>query len=341
MTEEWPIAAPAEAAADRPVDGALRRGGRRLATVATDFFLDPAERLTEQERALMTAMLHGLVDTIADELRVRLPDDMAKACDVAGAALVAELSHAGLLQSEPLMSVLLRRADGSGVAQATGGQGGRALLQQWAADADGDVAAAAMALILGRTRAKDRFGRPTLGLGDLPQREAERLCHGIAAALARRCSGPAEVALADAAQELLRSHSDDQCLEALEQRLVGALRAAGRLDNELLIVLLEAGAVGLLSQVLAHLGAIRAEDAWDLLLGREESFALLLRLASLPRATAATLIGRAESALGLGDPIAAIERFDAISEVQASAERRRLALPLPFRQAQERLGRDG
>ena len=57
MPEEWPIAAPA---ADRTVDARAQRGARAgLATVRRDFFLDPAERLTEQERALMTAMLHA------------------------------------------------------------------------------------------------------------------------------------------------------------------------------------------------------------------------------------------------------------------------------------------
>jgi len=62
MPEEWPIAAPA---ADG--NGPARPAGRgRLATVRRDFFLDPAERLTEQERALMTAMLHCLVSDVAD-----------------------------------------------------------------------------------------------------------------------------------------------------------------------------------------------------------------------------------------------------------------------------------
>ena len=54
MPEEWPIAAPA---ADGNAPARLAGRGR-LSTVRRDFFLDPAKRLTEQERALMTAMLH-------------------------------------------------------------------------------------------------------------------------------------------------------------------------------------------------------------------------------------------------------------------------------------------
>ena len=70
VPEEWPIAAPA---ADPMVVPARHAGRARLDTVRQDFFLNPQERLSEQERALMTAMLHAIVSDIADELRVALP----------------------------------------------------------------------------------------------------------------------------------------------------------------------------------------------------------------------------------------------------------------------------
>src|SRR2546429_354843 len=68
MPEEWPIAVPA---ADGNVSARLARRGR-LSTVRRDFFLDPAKRLTEQERALMTAMIHCLVGDVADATRAAL-----------------------------------------------------------------------------------------------------------------------------------------------------------------------------------------------------------------------------------------------------------------------------
>src|SRR5688500_14840875 len=108
VPEEWPIAGPATDPADAPA----RRGGRdRLATVRRDFFLDPEQRLTEQERALMTAMLHALVADVADELRAMLPAESAAANDDDNADLVAELSACGLLDQPQLVELLLARAD--------------------------------------------------------------------------------------------------------------------------------------------------------------------------------------------------------------------------------------
>ena len=84
LPEEWPIAANA---ADP--DAPARMAGRdRLATVRADFFLNPVERLTEQERALMTAMLHCLVSAIADEIRAAIPKGGAAANDDRNLALI-------------------------------------------------------------------------------------------------------------------------------------------------------------------------------------------------------------------------------------------------------------
>src|SRR3954452_22974747 len=107
MPEEWPIAA---TAADGSAPARLAGRGR-LATVRADFFLDPAKRLTEQERALMTAMLHCVVGDVADELRAALPPGWAAANDADNVALVDRLAAARLLDEPGLMALLLRRAD--------------------------------------------------------------------------------------------------------------------------------------------------------------------------------------------------------------------------------------
>ena len=120
MPEEWPIAA-GEAERNAPARAA---GRGRLATVRVDFFLSPAERLTEQERALMTAMLHCLVGDVAAELRVALPAGWAGANDD-DAEIVEALTSAGLLDEPDLMALLLRRADEERIGTAARARTGR------------------------------------------------------------------------------------------------------------------------------------------------------------------------------------------------------------------------
>src|SRR2546423_15696863 len=103
MPEEWPIAAPAADSNGR----ARAAGGGRLATVRRDFSLDPAERLTEQERALMTAMLHCLVSDVADAVRAALPSGRIAANDEGDAALVEALKASRLIDEPGLMALLL------------------------------------------------------------------------------------------------------------------------------------------------------------------------------------------------------------------------------------------
>src|SRR5215213_37319 len=107
LPEEWPIAANA----GDPNAPARHAGRDRLATARADFFLNPTERLTEQERALMTAMLHCLVGDIADEIRGTLPSGVAAANDESRLTLIESLSGARLLDRAALVRLLLRRAD--------------------------------------------------------------------------------------------------------------------------------------------------------------------------------------------------------------------------------------
>src|SRR5215213_8967292 len=100
VPEEWPIAAPLS---ERGTYPARRAGRRRLSTVRTDFFLDPRDRLSEQERALMTAMLADLLGSILDEIRALLPGDWTSADDEDGQELMGQLGSAGLLDDMELL----------------------------------------------------------------------------------------------------------------------------------------------------------------------------------------------------------------------------------------------
>src|SRR5690348_11859740 len=117
--EEWPIAA-LQAERNAPARSA---GRDRLSTVRTDFFLPANERLAEQERALMTAMLQCLVADIAADLRAAVPLDLL-AANEDGPDLVDMLLRAGLLDSAELIALLLRRADEERIASAARARAG-------------------------------------------------------------------------------------------------------------------------------------------------------------------------------------------------------------------------
>src|SRR3982751_1349718 len=213
MPEEWPIAAPA---ADG--DGRARPAGRgRLATVRRDFFLNPAERLTEQERALMTAMLHCLVSDVADAVRAALPSGRIAANDEGDAFLVEALTASGLLDEPGLMALLLRRADEERIATAARARSGRRearVLQGLVSHDYGAVAAAAMAVILARGRRRDRFGQCLIAFDDLPEASAEHLVNaadeGLRRDLAAARGAPgADLELAQACDRVVEGHDDE------------------------------------------------------------------------------------------------------------------------------------
>lgn len=326
-------------AADLRVDRARAGGGGgRLATVARDFLLPPDLRLSEQERALMTGMLAGLVGTVADEIRVRLPNELEEASDWAAEEIVAELRRGGLLQHEPLVALLLRRADEVRIAEALGGGGSP--VQGWTSDEVPAVAAAAMAVVLARAAARDRFGRPGLELGDCDAETAVHLSYSVAAVLAGRLENADEAVVA-ATVDLLGRHDEGQRLHALEAKLVIALENAGRLDGDLLGELGRSGEAGLLAQALARAGGIPASAAWALILdGEAGGMALLFRMAGQSRAVAATILAALAVALGNLDPAAEIDLFDSMDEADVETERARLRHPPAFAAAAIALGRE-
>lgn len=325
MPEEWPIAS---FEGDR--NAPARVAGRgRLATVRTDFFLDPGERLTEQERALMTAMLHCLIGDIAAELRASLPAGWTGANDD-DSAIVEALTRAGLLDDPDLMALLLRRADEERIGIAARTRSGRRdarVLQGLVSHESGAVSAAAMALILARGRRRDRFGQCLVGFDDLPRATADRLVHAVAAALRRDIAavhGPAAAdgELSASAFRSLEKHDPSRSIEALTAALVALLDGSGGLTDELLLASAQEGEVGFLAEVLGRRGGMRGSVAFDeLLSGKARQVMALLRVGGFSRELSAGLLAGIGDLLGIADPGAAIGVFDTMApdEIQAAA----------------------
>jgi hypothetical protein len=343
MPEEWPIAAPA-ADGDPPA----RLAGRgRLATVRRDFFLDPAKRLTEQERALMTAMLHCLIRDVAGAIRAALPGSRRAANDESDTALVETLSASGLLDEPGLMALLLRRADEERIAIAARARSGRRearVLQGLVSHDYGAIAASAMALILGRGRRRDRFGQCLVAFDDLPKRSAEMLVHAVSAALrselsAGRDPSAADRELADALEQVLDRRDEDRGIDSLIAALVHFLDEANGLNDELVLGAANEGEIAFVAEVLALRSGISTNSAIDeLLSGNADYVMALFRMAGMSRSLSAGLLAGIGDLLGIADAGSAIGLFDRMSDEAAEAARSWLQTPPAYRAALDRLG---
>ena len=337
VPDEWPIAAPAS---DRSVEPARRAGRARLATVRRDFFLDPGERLTEQERALMSAMLEGVVVEIANELRAGI-GAAAAANDDSGQALAAGLHASGLLDIPELVALLLRRAEQiqmMGAIQSRGaGPEGR-LLQAQLSDESAKVSAATMALILARGRRLDRFGQCRIEFDDVPPAAVAPLVHAVAASLGR-AQPQLHRQAADAAAGLIARHQPGRSLDAITGKLAEALHEHGRIDDDWLLAAAEEGEGALLGHALARRAGIAAEKAAETLLARDgEALMLLLKLAGVARETAARFLAGLCDVIGIADPAHALARFDGLGAAELDRARAAMSLPNDYRDALDALG---
>ena len=297
----------------------------------------------------MTAMLHGLVSDIADELRASLPARSEVANDEDNSELVAELSIAGLLDRPKLIELLLRRADEEQITTAVrarnGGRDGR-LLQTLVSDENASISAAAMALILARGRRRDRFGQARVEFDDLPAETAVELTQIVSAGLRQRLLATldkqaADRQLASASAALLARHDEDKRLEALAAVLVRLLDKQGRLDEDLISAAAADGEAVLVAEALARRAAIGGEDSFNLLLGGDgASLMLLLRMAGASRELAARLLAGPGDLLEIADAGRAIARFDSITTEDVDSTREWLRLDPCYRNALAALGQD-
>jgi len=335
MPVEWPLAA---SAADRQVEPARPRAGSdRLAIASADFFLDEASRLTDEERALMAAMLRGLVTDIADELIAVLPPMLAAQAEQAREGLYRRLRRARLLEREGLVALLLRRADEQQLSGRT--DHGEATLTDLVGDDDGQVAEAAMGLTLSRGRRRDRFGRAGLEFDDLAAEDAVALAHAVAAGLRDVLAADADQALAAAAQALLARHDEGRRLEASVAALARALDASGRADDAMVQRLAQDGDAALLVGLLARRAGIDFLDAWNFFTGSDAM--MLARLAGCDRTAAAQILAGFEPMSGAHAAERIIDRFEAIDDATVERIRRWMRLDPHYRVARDAMEQIG
>ena len=344
VPDEWPIAAPSD-------DGrypARPAGRRRLPTVRKDFFLDSRDRLTEQERALMTAMLAELLEAMAAEIRAALPASLLPANDDDSQDLLRNLTATGLLDHVDLITLLLRRADEERIANAVRVRSAPrgSFLQALIAEDDDRISAAAMSLILARGRRRNRLGQPRIESEDLSDALVKSLAYAVAAAIRQKAadfgSKDGHLHFGTAASAFLDRRDAGRATDRLTADLSRILNDTGRLDEQLLATTSEEGDVAFLASALGERAGITGEAAWDYLAdGDEGRLVLLLRLAGVSREFAARLLALLGDLVGIGDPGAEIARFDAISPEQVQSVREWLQLDPEYRAGLRAMGDDG
>ena len=330
---EWPLAA---SAADRPVDPARPRAGRdRLPVATADFFLDEGSRLTDEERALMAAMLRGLVADIADELIAALPPILGARAELCRDGIYRQLRNARMMEHQGVVALLLRRAD----EQQLSGHSARgdSTIAALVADEDAAVAEAAMALTLARGRRRDRFGRIGAEFDDLAAEDAVAMVHAVAAALRRGLSDEADLLLAAASQSLLARHDEGRRLEASISSLARSLEASGRADDAMVRQLAQDGEAALLVGLLARRAGIDQGDAWQLFTCGDAM--MLARLAGCERAVAAQILAAFEPLSSANAAERFMDRFDGVDDATVERQREWLRLDLHYRAARAALER--
>lgn len=339
---EWPIAVTYGGSGHL---AARVAGGDRLPVVRADFFLDPRARLSEQERAIMTAMLADLVASLADDFAALLGN--AEPANDDGEQLLDRLWKAGLLDIPNLVGLLLGRAEEERISAALrlGRPANRLrFLQSFVGDGDSDVSAAAMALILARGRRRDRFEGARIVFDDVSAETAVALVNATSAAIRpevtkRMTAGDADERLTSAARALLSRHDEGNRLEARLFEFVHAIERAGRLDDEFVRTALEAAEAAILVEALARLSRIGFESAWQYFVGGGGKLAMLLRMSGVSRELAG------EIAAAIADIVGSsvedeVNGFDALTDESVESAREWLRLDPAYRSAIHALALD-
>jgi len=315
----------------------LAAARERFAVAATDLLLPDRARLTEWQRLTAAALLTRLVRGLEDELRARLAERF-ESHEALHAALSSArvpialpiLERAQVLRDSELSNVLVRRVEEHRYWKAHApAAGGDDLLFLLVRDADEEVAAEAMELIVARSRRFDRFQEPAMGEIELPAELQHKLVWMVAAALrhyiVQHHRLPAvDAAIEETASAMIGAYDEGATLEARAVRLARRLHGAGRLDGELLGRTLSEG---MLPFFIAGIGALAGLDygaAWEVLADpRGRGPALLLRAAAVPREAAAAILlllsSRGPLVSGAEGDAAAeqLELFDTLDESAA------------------------
>ncbi|HEX8534039.1 MAG TPA: DUF2336 domain-containing protein [Allosphingosinicella sp.] len=314
----------------RLLDAAVRE---RLAVAAADLRLKPSLRLTEWQRATVSALAAKVVRTVEDDLRISLADaPHARANEALHAALTSAhvaiaapiLERSGAHAEPPLVAALIRRTEEHRLARSRGNSEA-GLLLELIRDEDEQVSEQAMAILIAHSRRFDGFGEPVAARTELPAELEHRLAWRVAAALRAYMidrhgvpAADADAMLVSAAERLLADYDEGDGLEARCMRLARRLDQLGRVDDDLTERSLTEGSLPLFLAFISVRASLGRDAAWEIVSDpRGRGAPLLLKASDLGREQAGSiLLGLASSE----DLVASqLDLFDVTSAAEARA----------------------
>ncbi|MEX6723066.1 DUF2336 domain-containing protein [Parapedomonas caeni] len=298
-----------------------REARMQLVNTIVDFFLPDNDRLTEQQRALMTDVLCKLIGSIEMDVRrnlvaalqrsgVELPEleRLLASDEIEVARPVLEKSKA--LRDPELIEIIRTRSDehrlaiavrdhvSAEVSDALIEHGSNDVIERLIRNEDAVLSRRAMEYLVAESRRVDRFQEPLLGRNDLPGDLAHRMYWWVSAALRRHIlrhfTIPADVldrALEDSTRRAVAEHDHGQGAQARALRLARRLMDLGELTDPFLLSALRQQRVTVFAAGLAERAGITFQMAWRLISDRgAESFIVLAKAIDMDRQTMTSLV---------------------------------------------------
>jgi uncharacterized protein (DUF2336 family) len=309
-----------EAATGRSAEAQLE-----VARSMADLRIPDTHRLTEMDRAQMSAILAKLIHSIEIDLRLNLADALPQGGEKYAAMIrtladdrieIAQttLEHHTSIVDETLVGLVKARSDEHRLVLALREQAAHGMqmlhdgksqdvIESLLRHREATVSRRAMEYMVAETKRTDRFDEPVLSLAELPPEILEKLIWMVTAALRPPLMNDFGVAHTDldealqaSGRRLLLEQGEQQNLLGRAQRLVHQLDDAGELTDAFLLRCLRQQRVYLFVAGLAQRSNVNFHTVWQIFTDRSlKSIAVLARAISMSReAVSAMLLALAD-----------------------------------------------
>ena len=319
---------------DRPIDvqallglAAGRSGAARaqLANAVTDLFLPAAQRLTDQQRALMTDVLGRLLGTVEMEVRRHLAEALSRS-PASQPDLEARLASDSIEVARPIlersrvvrnpalmdiviqcaeehrMAIALRETVSPPLTEALAERGLKGseddVLEGLIRTEDPVLSRRAMELLVAESKRNGQFQQPLLTQNDLPADLAHEVYWWVAAALRRHIlknfvidQAVLDPMLERAAKRAMVEYDDTQSVQSRALQLARRLNDLGELTDGFLLRTLRQGRLSLFTAAFAARAKIAFNTVWRIVTDpASESFIVLAKAVDVSRDATASLV---------------------------------------------------